>query len=470
MTGFRFPFPAMIVGLTLTGSAVMVTNAQTPPMPDIRTPDILQSYIYGYAPVAMEATRAIETAVPDALVSPGRAPVNQFGRSESLATPNSRLVIRPNADMLYTSAWLDLAGQPLILHVPDTTGRYYLIPLYDAYSNEFASVGSRTTGNSEGNYAIIGPHWRGTLPNGLSGVLRAPTNTVWALGRTLVRGAADLPAAVAVTTQYQLVPLSDYAGFIATGVYTPPTGVPVVAPNPNFVGFPVTASPGFSMPEYFSVLGEYFLRNLPPPQELRQAVPLALYGLANQNLLTPTTVAQADADFITELQSTAANKNGWSVNLNGGTYGTNYLLRAAVARFGLGANIPADAVYASMAKAADGGPLVGTNAYVMHFEPGQTPPVNGFWSLTVYDQAGVLVPNPINRYDVGSETGLVPNADGSIDIFLQNAPPTATQANWLPTPAAPFNLTLRFFWPAKSVLDGTYEIPPVTQVVAAGLQ
>src|SRR5262249_42903155 len=137
--------------------------------------------------------------------------------------------------------------------------------------------------------------------------------------------------------------------------------------------------------------------------------------------------------------------------------------------FGLGANIAADVVYSSTASDVNGSALVGTRNYVMHFAPGQAPPVKGFWSLTAYDEKGFLIANPVNRYNVGSETGLTRNSDGSVDIFLQNTSPVTLQTNWLPTPAAPFNLTLRLYWPAEPVLNGKYVVPAVQPVGPAGL-
>jgi hypothetical protein len=462
---------AMIIAvLPLSLHAIQTSDGQSSPEQSNAMPGILQDYIYGYAPVALEATRAIQTAVPDATTTPGRAPINQFAYKHTLATPDEQLIVRPNADTLYTTAWLDLQ-EPLILHVPDTSGRYYLMPLYDAYSNELASVGSRTTGDGVGNFAIVGPSWQGTLPDGLSGVLHAPTNTVWVLGRTLVRGADDLSAAVAVTSQYKLVPLSAYSEFLATGQYTPPTGVPVVPPNPDFVGLPITSAPGFSMPEFFDVLAAVAARNPVPPDQQPQAASLVLDGFLNQNQLTSVTVKEANIAFIARLLRTARVQNNWSVNLNIGNYGTDYLTRAAIAQYGLGANIPDDAVYPNTSKDSANNSLDGGNSYVIHFAPGQTPPVHGFWSVTVYDQSGFLVPNPINRYTVGSETGLVPNADGSIDILLQSTPPSSLQNslqnNWLPTPTGPFNLTLRLYWPDPSALNGSWIIPPVEPVNAS---
>ncbi|MDB6107248.1 MAG: hypothetical protein JWO52_7247 [Gammaproteobacteria bacterium] len=430
-------------------------------------PRIVQSYIYGYAPVTLQATRAVQTAVPDATM-PGRAPINQFAYRNTLATPDERLVVRPNADTLYATAWLDLAREPMILHVPDTAGRYYLIPMLDAYSNEFASIGSRTTGDGEGNYAIVGPRWNGFMPENVTGVIHSPTDTVWLLGRTLVNGESDLAAAAGVASQYKLVPLSAYPGFLATGIYEPPTNVPVTPPNPDFIGEPISSSAGFSKPEFFDVLARDALENPAPREQFAQASALVLYGFFNQNQLTAELVSEAGSAALHEILSTGIHENGWSFNPNIGSYGTDYLLRAAVARFGLGANGPADAIYADAVKDSANIPLVGTNSYVIHFAPGQTPPARGFWSLTVYDADGFLVRNPINRYDVGSQTGLVSNSDGSVDIFLQNTAPHTLPTNWLPTPAAPFTLTLRIYWPDQSVLGGAW-IPPAVRSMNAPL-
>jgi hypothetical protein len=419
-----------------------------------QTPAILQDYIYGYAPVAMEATRAIETAVPDT-TSPGRAPINQFAYVDQLATPAERLIIRPNADTLYTSAWLDVTSEPLILHVPDTEGRYYVIPMLDAYSNEFASIGSRTTGNNEGNYAIVGPFWHGALPKELTGVMHAPTDTIWLLGRTLVHGESDVSNAVAVTHQYQLIPLSAYADFLATGNYTPPTGMPFKPVNPDFIGGPVTNSPVFSKPEFFDVLFGIALRN--PVQ----ASGLVVDGVIHQRQLTSDVVSAANAALAEKSAGSGIQQNGWTINLDRGSYGTDYLARAAATRFGFGTIIAADAIYPSTRMDTSGNALDGTKSYAIHFAPGQTPPAHGFWSLTVYDQNGFLVANSINRYTVGSETGLVSNGDGSIDILLQSTAPGMLGSNWLPVPAGPFNLTLRLYWPDESALNGAWVVPPV---------
>jgi hypothetical protein len=457
-----------VIAVSPLGLRAQTDSCPVPPEQTSNPPiGVLNDYIYGYAPVTLKAIRALLTAAPDATTKPGRAPINQFARQDKLADPSENLIVHPNADTLYTTAWLDLADEPIILHVPDTNGRYYLIPMLDAYSNEFASVGSRATGNGEGNFAIVGPRWRGELPQGLSGVIQAPTNTAWLIGRTLVHGQEDLSAALTVTTKYQLVPLSAYPKFLETCNYTPPTNVSVNPPDPDFIGLPISSSPGFSNPEFFNALAAYALRNPAPRDQEPLASLLVLDGFIHQNQLNQEIVNQARCAFIARLADSSEMQNGWSKNLNVGNYGKDYTLRGAVALFGLGANVPADSVYANALVDLNGNTLDGNNLYAIHFPAGQTPPVNGFWSVTVYDkETGFLVHNPIQRYSVGSETGLVPNADGSVDILLQSTPPSSLQSNWLPTPAKPFTLTLRLYWPAPAVLDGSWTIPGVNPVCA----
>jgi hypothetical protein len=471
MTGVRCWFWATVTGLLFNASAMLPASAHTQTACLPAEPVILKPYIYGFAPVVMAAVRALDTATPDATSIPGRAPINQLLRGKTLATPSARLFARPSADTLFTQAWLDLAYEPIILHLPDTAGRYYLVPMLDAYSNVFASIGARTTGTGEGNYAIVGPHWHGRLHEPVSGIVRAPTNTVWLLGRTLVHGQADLANAVAVTEQYQLVPLTAYRHFLMTGSYTPPVNVPVTPPNPDFTAhLPIYSNIGFSKPEFFDLLLETSLRNPPPRPHEREAARLVGQGELLKSELTPDIVLQAVQAMACEEATTGTRQNGWTARLDIGNYGSNYLQRAATALFGLGANIPADAVYYSAGVDINHNALSATNNYVIHFAANQIPPVKGFWSITVYDGNGFLVANPINRYRVGSDSGLAPNADGSIDILLQNTPPATLQTNWLPTPAkAPFdfNLTLRLYWPSESILNGTYPVPGVQPAASA---
>jgi hypothetical protein len=473
MTDCRRVIVPMIVSLLLTTAITSPVRAQTCPTAPTQSP-ILCSYIYGYAPIAIEATRSVATAVSDASTE-GFAPVNQLARSTHLPTAADKLIVRPNADVLATQAWLDLSFEPMILHLPDSGGRYYLVPMLDAYSNVFKSLGSRTTGTGAGDYAIVGPNWQGRLPSTLAGVVHAPTNMVWILGRTLVHNQADLANAVAVTSQWQLMPLTAYPQFLLTGSYIPPVNVPITPPNPRFALPPIGSGPGFSSPDFFDELLKVSLKNPPPPQQEPLAAVLVGEGVLLQSLVTQDVESQAIAAFTGE-NNTEQQVNGWRFNLQGGNFGDNYLLRGTIARFGIGQNIPADAVYLHTSSDINNSPLDGSKAYVIHFTPDQVPQVNGYWSITVYGPLGFLIPNPIGRHSRGSESGLVSNADGSIDILLQSTAPTTLQSNWLPTPPTPvggkpfqFNLTMRLYEPGDAILNGTYTPPTVTPVAAAQL-
>ena len=456
---------AAAMALMLAAPKVGARGILTAPAFGIRAL-MLKAYIYGYAPVAAWATMGIQTAVPDANTIPGAAPINQFAYIKTLANPSETTVIRPNADTIYTLAWLDLSEQPMVISLPAVTDRYYVVPLLDAYTNEFFSLGSRTTGSGAGNYLVAGPGWSGTPPPGITLVIPAPTPTVWVIGRTLVRGPDDLENAVAVTSQYQLIPLDQYPG-----PYTPPTNVPVTPPDPDFVppeGEPATAAIGFGLPEFFQIMQEVIAAN-PPPSDQHALVESFRAAYANADRLTADLVQAALKVMTSALGSGAEAVNGWGYLLDLGNYGENYALRGGVALSGLGAITAADAVYANCSTDETGAPLDGSKAkYQIRFAAGQTPPVQGFWSITVYNEKGLLVANPINRYAVGSETGLVADADGSVTIQLWNTQPPAPipEANWLPVPDGRFSLTLRMYWPGGAVLNNSYVIPPV-EVVAA---
>jgi len=433
---------------------------------------VFTAYIYGYAPVAAFATERIQTAVPDSTGVIGLAPVNQFAYATQLADADFTTIIRPNADTIYTLAWLDLNEQPMVMSLPEVPNRFYMMAMLDAYTNEFESLGTRTTGSGPGDYLIAGPGWLGTPPQGVTQVIQAPTPTVWVIGRTLVRGPTDLAAAVGVTVPvngaggYRLIPLGQYMG--PGTVFIPPANVPVTNPEPQFVppvGKPATEAVGFSQPIFFQAMQNVIAAN-PPPSDQLLLVAAFQEVFANADLLTAPIVNAALAAMNAALLGVGKTVNGWQYLLGLGTYGDNFALRAGAALIGLGANNSDDAVYALCDSDPTGASLDGSSDYQIRFPPGQQPPVNpqGFWSITVYDDNGLLVKNPINRYLVGSETSLVPDADGSVTIQLQNTMPTTTpQANWLPVPTGPFNLTLRMYWPDLTAFN-TYVIPPVAKM------
>jgi hypothetical protein len=358
----------------------------------------------------------------------------------------------------------------MVLSLPAVPDRYYVVSLLDAYTNQFNSTGTRTTGSGPGDYLIAGPRWSGRPPSGITQVIPAPTPTVWVIVRTLMRGPADLKAAVEVTVPekgvggYRLIPLDKYMG--PGTFYSPPTNVPVTNPEPQFVppeGLPATEAEGFAEPIFFQAMRSVIAAN-PPPSNQQALVASFQTVYANADLLTPQIVKVALAAMNVALAARSKRVNGWFYSLNVAMFGHLFTFRAGIAKIGLGAIDHEVAIYARCETDATGAPLDGSKSnYQMLFPPGQLPPINpqAFWSITVYDQNGLLVDNPIKRYLVGSETGLV-DADGSVTIQLRNtAPPSSIpQANWLPVPAGPFNLMLRMYWPDIAALN-TYQIPAV---------
>ncbi|HXU70134.1 MAG TPA: DUF1254 domain-containing protein [Polyangia bacterium] len=423
------------------------------------------AYVYGYPLVLMDVTRQVTTNV--AAPTNDKAPANQLARVDKLPTPNDRLVVMPNRDTLYTQAFLDLSKGPMVLHVPDTHGRYFLMPMLDAYSNVFASPGKRTTGTQAQDLAIVGPTWNGTLPNGVTRIV-APTNMVWLLGRTEIRGQADLPNVIALTDEVRLAPLSAFGA-----TYRPPRGP--VDPRLDMTTPPPRILAAMSGREYFTRLAK-LLKEQPPPTRDRAALArFAEIGLTPGSFapspavatIIESTGARATERIQQNLSRLGKNQNGWIVTTGTGSYGTRYLDRATVALVGLGANLPADAIYPVARLDATGMPLNGGSNYRLHFAKGQEPPVNAFWSITMYDSEGYLVINSADRYAIGDRDKLVRNADGSLDLLIQHDKPEGRlEANWLPAPNGPFQLTMRLYWPQQRVLDGKWSPPPIKKAGA----
>lgn len=426
-------------------------------------------YVYAYPLLLMDVTRQQQTAVasPQGL----RAPSGQFAHVRAFPDDTFEAVVSPNADTLYSSAFFDLGDGPVVLSLPDTNGRYYLMPMYDAWSNVFASPGARTTGTKAGNYAVVGPGWSGTLPEGLERI-DAPTENVWIIGRTQTNGKDDYDFVHSLQDQIKLTPLSDWGTD-----YTPPTGASI-DPTADTVTAPVDQVANMT-PEVFWTRFAYLLKDNPPAKKdapiierlcaagIKAGDPLDWTALSSeqQSLLSEavtTGLAEVEAEGHTppvEIKST------WAMAYHLGSYDTNYPLRAAVAWVGLGANLPKDAIYPLTRVDHEGQPLTGEHAYVMHFDKDELPPVRGFWSLTMYNDRQFFVKNPIGRYAIGDRDKLEYNEDGSLDLYIQHQSPGADrESNWLPAPGGAFNLIMRLYWPQQPILDGTWVPPRVTRV------
>ena len=427
------------------------------------------AYIYGYPLVTMEMTRRVMTNVagPEAT----RAPMGQFARAREYPTASFRDVTAPNADTLYTTAWLDLGAGPWVLSIPDMQDRYFLFPMLDGWTEVFQVPGSRTTGTGAQTYAITGPGWSGTLPDGVT-EYKSPTDMVWILGRIYCTGTPEDYAAVhALQDQCQLVPLSAWGKN-----YTPPPGK--VDPAIDMKKAVRDQVNGLDAKAYFTLLAELMKTNPPSAEDAPALASFARIGLVPGQDFD---AGKLDADFARRIPEVAFDRimlqfkvsdavkhiNGWNILLETGLYGTDYLVRALITAIGLGANRPQDAIYPTSLKDAKGDAYDGAQRYVMSFPKGELPPTQGFWSLTMYDENYFFVANRLNRYSISPRQNLKANADGSVDLLIQHESPGADkEANWLPAPAGKFVLMLRMYWPNEnkpSILDGTWTVPPVTK-------
>ncbi|MDI1483391.1 DUF1254 domain-containing protein [Polyangium sp. y55x31] len=428
----------------------------------------VEAYVYGYPLVSMAITKDVLTNV--ASPTERGAPINQFSHARELLTAGFTSVVAPNNDTLYSQAWLDLSKEPVILHVPEAKGRYYLMPMLSGWTNVFASPGTRTTGTQAGNFAIVGPRFKGALPQGMKEI-RSPTETVWIIGRTHTTGTpADLAAVHAFQDQLSLTPLSAYGK-----THTPPRGA--VDPNVDMTAPPVDQVNAMEAAVFFKALAAHMKENPPAAADAPMITKLARIGIVpgqdfDLHKLDPAVARglerapKAGLERIRAHEKNAGKSvNGWTITLKTGDYGTDYLQRAFIALVGLGANLPEDAVYPLTKVDGDGQPLDGANRYRLHFPKGQTPPVSGFWSLTLYNDQMFFHPNAIRRYAIHSDDVMKRNADGSLDLYIQNTPPDEDKAsNWLPAPQGKFVLMLRMYWPAQAVLDGAW-VPPAVQRV-----
>lgn len=428
----------------------------------------IEAYVYGYPLVTMETTRRVMTNV--ASPQGTHAPVGQFLLMRKYPDAAFKDVTAPNADTLYSTAWLDLREQPYVLTLPDMGDRYFLMPMLSGWTNVFEVPGKRTTGTGKQAYAITGPGWKGTLPAGLK-ELKSPTNMVWILGRTYCTGTPeDYKACHAVMDQYQLVPLNAYGK-----PYTPPAGK--VDPTVDMKTAVREQVHKMDAVAYFTLLAELMKSNPPAEADAPMIAKLAKIGLVPGKDFDATKLPAAAAKVIPEtaqkqimghFKAAGADINGWVFTTKAGLYGTDYLQRALITAIGLGANRPQDAVYPTSEVDADGKPYSGANKYVVHFAKGETPPVDAFWSITMYNAAYFFVDNPLNKYTVSPRNNLKYNADGSLDLYIQNeSPGKDKEANWLPAPKEKFVLMMRLYWPkehAPSIIDGTWKPPGVKAV------
>jgi hypothetical protein len=427
------------------------------------------AYVFGFPPVYFALNQDVMTNV--AKPEGGRAPFNQFVHFREFTDPSNRTVVVWNVDTLYSLANLDLTVEPLVLSIPEMGDRWWLMQVLDAWNEVPAAPGTRTVGNNGGNFALVGPNWKGKLPKGIKEV-RIDTNLCALGGRTYTAGKADYETVHKIQDKYKLTPLSRWGTD-----YIPPANVPVKlgvdAKTP--VGTQVFK---MSAEQFFSRLCDLLVNNPAREADAPMMTRIARLGI-KPGAKFKMEAFDADVRKAIEDGALAAQKailaheskmgkqvNGWVIALDGGRYGTNYLNRAAWTYFAIGTNLAEDAVYPHVVNDSVGKPLTGGNKYVLRFAKDQIPPAANFWSLTLYDNDGYLVATPINRHAIGDRSNLKFGKDGSLTIYIQaESPGKDRENNWLPCPkSGQFKLYLRLYGPRQSVMDGSWRPAAVERV------
>lgn len=418
------------------------------------------AYLYGYPLVDMHRQMHNETHR-----LPGEqqvlAPVNRFYRFPEIVGPHNAGNFRaPNNDTLYYTAWYDVSQEPLIIHTPDTGGRYFTIAITNQYS-EVIHVGRRTTGTQQSYFALVPTHWRGRLPAGVKPVF-VETDRGWLLGRMLVEGEGDFDEAMALVNDVWLAGLSEFEPGQRPPRGKPPAGE-ALAPMESLA--------------FFDIMNDV-LKTLPPrPGEAALLAQFDQVGIGPASDFDP---AALDEDTRRGLEKavlegaelvqaatarTIPDYNGWMISKDIGRYGYQYMHRASVVKGGYG-NLPEESLYPATVFDSAGDLMNGANRYRLHFKADRMPPVDGFWSLSAYRLGDLqLEENAIARYSIGDRTpGLVYGEDGSLTLALQHEAPTESGANWLPVPDGMFMLVMRLYEPAPAALDNSYLLPRVEKL------
>jgi hypothetical protein len=471
----------LILGLCL-GAAVMPAAAQAAPITEQEAHAIAaDAYVYFYPLVTMDVTRKQFTNIAPGKEL-GKGPMNMFNNVPEYPPADFKGVVRPNFDTLYSIAYLDLTKEPVVVSVPDTNGRYYLLPMLDMWSDVFASPGWRTTGTAAQTLLVTPAGWRPDLRDRFAEEFKlpkdaqrieAPTPYVWVIGRTKTDGPADYDAVHQIQAGLKVTLLSDFGK-------TPRPIEVKIDPGVDMKTPPKIQVDAMNAGTYFATAAE--LLKLHPPHLTDQPIiaqmkriglePGKSFDIAKLDPAVQRALETAPQDgrklMAWKVPTLARVANGWSMNTDTmGVYGNYYLKRAIVSQVGLGANLPEDAIYPLNLGDESGKPLDGANKYTITFEKGAAPPVNAFWSITLYDSDGFQVGNALNRFAVSSWMPFTTNPDGSLDLYFQNeSPGKDKEANWLPAPKGPFNLTMRLYAPKSEALTGKWNPPPVVKTPA----
>ena len=424
-----------------------------------------QAYLFGHPLVLMELTKQHQQLL-------GTTAINGFRHSRRFPDASFNSVVSPNVDTLYSIVHFDLRHEPVVMSIPDTRGHYYMMPIMDAWTNVVASPGTRTIGTGARDFLVVGPTWRGEVPAGMQPI-RVPTQMAWMIGRIKSAGPRDYAMVHDLQQRFRLMPLSAWQGRVAAEA---PPAMATLPPLQRDKG-PDRQLAEWDRETFFRTFCQLLADNPPRAEDAPMLERIRATGLLTDDCQPQQSPLQrlgsalgyrrvvAKLDDSQQLLDKRPTFNGWRIGYELGEYGTRYQQRALVAKLGLGANSPQDAIYPNLHSDPQGRPLSGAQSYVLHFAKDQLPPARAFWSLTLYDERQLLSANPLNRYALGDRDDLHYNADGSLDLYIQQDQPAAAdqRRNWLPAPEGRFNLFLRLYWPQPEVLDGRW-LPPAIQI------
>ena len=402
----------------------------------------VDAYVYLYPLVMMDATRCQATAPGGGGL--GEGSVNRFSHLRAFPPAGFKAVVRPNFDTLYSSAWVDLSDGPVVMSTgPVPADHFFQLPVYDMWTDAFASPGRRTTGPGAGHWALVPPGWTGSLPDDV-GPIHAPTSWAWIIGRTQTDGPGDYDAVHRIQDRFTLTPLAEWGGGAGSGsdLQGPPSAPDPEADSDSDVDRktpPLHQIGSMAVDVFFDRALALLARHPPHMTDWSQVARMARIGLvpgarfADLNAGVRSALADvpagARAVMAKALPRLANVVNGWQVNVDTmGVYGNSYVKRAIVAMIGLGANAADDALYPVLQSDADGRPVRGEHDYVIHFDADGLPPVDAFWSVTMYDREGFHVANPLDRFALGDRDELSFNPDGSLDLYLRHDSPGAARS------------------------------------------
>lgn len=427
-----------------------------------------EAYLWGYPIVRFERTRKLLTSTPGY----GHAPINTFFHATRLAVPNEKGMSNPLPDTLYSSAFLDLRQQPMVLQTPKISNRYYSLQFMDANTNNVAYVSSRTQGAMAGKFFITGPNYIGSTPAGFQNI-RSSTNYMWLIGHMEAPTASDVKTATSLLKKYDLRPYNVYLGKAKLQKVPTLTGKVTAALDPRGL-----AKSGV---QFFDELGMALRENEPTNLEpalmerfrtIEVGPGLRTSRITNVREMREAyerAIASAEMDMSASVKKDLVkDRGGWSYITRGDGFGNNYTLRAAMSKVYFGETNSIESIHPVTRVDRDNIRLNGNFTYILRFEKNRLPPVAAFWSVVTYNSRDKsLVENSLRRYSLGSYSkGLLLNPDGSLDIYISANEPSGKTANWLPAPRGNFYVMMNMYNPSTDVLSGKYLLPALQKMTA----